>query len=103
MVVSEDGFGEGVGSGLVFSGEVQVDIGYLVAFESQEGFKRNVLSVSADHFPALGADLVRQVKAGMDGTVVHPFQIMAFAAQVVGLQRVDLRDAGHGGHKGGAH
>ena len=92
-----------MGHGLVFAGEVQVDVRHLVALEAQEGFKGNVEPVLHQGIAADGTLFVRQVHTdGVLGRHVEVRLAAGFAA-VVGRQGVDLRDARQKRHEGGAH
>ena len=92
-----------MGGGLVFAGEVQVDIRHLVALEAKEGFKRNVEAVLDQRIAADRAFFVRQIHAdGVLGRNVKIGLAAGFAA-VMGRQGIDFRDAGEEGHEGGTH
>ena len=60
-----------VGLGLVFSGEVQVDVGHLVPGKAQEYLKGDVEAVLHQGASAQGAILVRQVHAHLVLALVH--------------------------------
>ena len=92
-----------MGPGLIFAGEVQVDIGHLVALEAQEDFKGNVITVFFEGIAANFAVLVRQVHA--HGAQLRRSQehFVAVVAAVVGRQGVHLGDTVHGGHEAGTH
>ena len=92
-----------VGAGLVLAGEVQVDVGDLVAVEAQEGLEGDGVAVPVHGGAADGAVLGGQVKAGIHAAVGEELAVLAVGADVVGLQGVHLGDAGHAGHQGGAH
>ena len=89
---------------LILSGEVQVDIRLLVSLKAKEGLKRDVKSKLLKLCPALRAVFIRHVAAGH--TVVLSdlrrikVHIVAFWTEVMRMQGVDLRDAGHVGDKG---
>ena len=91
-----------VGFVLVFTGEVQVNIGHLVAFKTQEDFEGNIKAVldqrtSADRTVAVG-----QVHTDMVFGLVHIEEpVMAVDAAVVGRERVHLGDAAHACDQGG--
>ena len=61
--LAEKLFGVAVGGGLVFAGEVKVDIRGFFAMESQECLERNVMTVTVEVTSALGANLRRQVES----------------------------------------
>ena len=91
--------GVAVGPGLVFAGEVQVDIRHLAAAEAQEGLKGNVKSVLHVFGAADGTHLVRHIRAAAVAAVQNEFAVFALRTAVVGRQGVDLRNAGHIGHQ----
>ena len=91
--------GVAVGPGLVFAGEVQVDIRHLAAAEAQEGLKGNVKSVLHVFGAADGTDLIRHIRAAAVAAVQNEFAVFTLGAAVVGRQGVDLRNAGHIGHQ----
>ena len=91
--------GVAVGPGLVFAGEVQVDIRHLAAAEAQEGLKGNVKSVLHVFGAADGTHLVRHIRAAAVAAVQNEFAVFALRTAVVGRQGVDLRNAGHISHQ----
>ena len=105
MVLAEELEGAAVGAGLVFAGEVQVDIGDLVAAEAQEGLEGDVEAVLLIFGPADRADCVGHIGAAArpQGLGRLKVRVLTVGAAVVGGQGVDLGDARHEGHDGGAH
>ena len=92
-----------VSAGLIFAGEVQVDIRHLAAAVAQERLKGDIKAVLDVLFPAHRADLVRHVRAAAVAAVCDELRIFALGAAVVGRQGVHLRDARHVRHQTGAH
>ena len=88
-----------VSPGLIFAGEVQVDIRHLAAAEAQEGLKGNVEAVLHVLGAADGAHLVRHIRAAAVAAVQNEFAVFALRTAVVGRQGVDLRNAGHISHQ----
>ena len=80
---------------LALAREIEIDIRLLVPLEAKEGFKRDIMAVLMHFSPAAGAVFVRQIEAGADRTVGNEFGVPALGADIMGRQRVDLRDAGH--------
>ena len=104
VILAEELFHVMVGAVLIFAGEVQVDIGHLVALEAQEDLEGDVKAVLGQVLAAEGAVLVRQVNAHLVGGLVHVEEALAAVdAAVMGRERVDLRDAAHMRHEGRAH
>ena len=91
--------GVAVGPGLIFAGEVQVDIRHLAAAEAQEGLKGDVEAVLHVLGAADGAHLVRHIRAAAVAAVQNEFAVFALRTAVVGRQGVDLRNAGHISHQ----
>ena len=91
--------GVAVSPGLIFAGEVQVDIRHLAAAEAQEGLKGNVKSVLDVLRTANGTNLIRHIRAAAVAAVQNEFAVFTLGAAVVGRQGVDLRNAGHIGHQ----
>ena len=91
--------GVAVGPGLIFAGEVQVDIRHLAAAEAQKGLKGNVKSVLHVLGAADGTNLIRHIRAAAVAAVQNEFAVFALRTAVVGRQGVDLRNAGHIGHQ----
>ena len=91
--------GVAVGPGLVFAGEVQVDVRHLAAAEAQEGLKGNVKSVLHVFGAADGTNLIRHIRAAAVAAVQNEFAVFALRTAVVGRQGVDLRNAGHISHQ----
>ena len=89
---------------LVFTGEVQVDIRLFISLESQECLERNVESQLIQFGPAPRAVPVRHVTSGH--TVEFPnflrikIIVMTGGAQIMRMQGIDLRNAGHVRDKG---
>ncbi len=77
-----------MGVGLDFAGKVKVNVGVLVPFKAQEGFKGYVVAVAVQLFPALGAVTVGKVKAASDTAVGEKLGVFAFGTPVVGGQGV---------------
>ena len=92
-----------VSPGLIFAGEVQVDIRHLAAAEAQEGLKGNVKAVLHVFGAADGTHLVRHIRTAAVAAVQDEFAVLALRAAVMGRQRVDLRNAGHISHQRRAH
>ena len=97
--LSEHFDGVAVSPGLIFAGEVQVDIRHLAAAEAQEGLKGDVKAVLHVLGAADGAHLVRHICAAAVAAVQNEFAVFALGAAVVGRQGVDLRNAGHISHQ----
>ena len=100
--LAEQLFRVAVDIGLVFAREVQVDIGLFVAVEAQERLKRDIMAVHQHPGTAVGAVLVRQVKAIVHAAVGDELTVLALGAAVMGRKAVDLRNAGEVGHSRGA-
>ena len=90
VVPAEQLFCITMGRGLVFPGEVQVDIRCLVSVKSQEGFKRDVMAVPVHLCTAFRTVLRRQVEAGANAAVCDKFTMLAIRADIVGGQRIDF-------------
>ena len=73
-----------MGARLILSGEVQVNIGYLVPIKSKEGLKRNILTVLAQLVTALWTVLIRHIKTRTIGAVRDELAVLAFATDIVG-------------------
>ncbi len=77
-----------VGLGLVFPGEIQVDIRLFVPLESQEGLEGNVKSLLVQGCPAYRTGPIRHVDTGLAGIGLHlitvKVHIMAFTAVIMG-------------------
>ena len=88
-----------VSTGLIFTGEVQVDIGHLVAFEAKESFERYIKAIFNQRIPAVRAQFVRKVHA--DGVLRRNVKIRlaAMLAAVVNRQRIDFSNTGQECHK----
>ena len=101
--LAEKFFDVGMGPGLIFAGEVQVDVGHLVALEAQKDLEGDVVTVFFEGIAANFAVLVRQVHA--HGAQLRRSQehFVAVVAAVVGRQGVHLGDTVHGGHEAGTH
>ena len=78
---------------LVFTREIEVDIGGLVAVESEECFKRDIVPVADHRRAALRTVFGREVKARTNGTVCKKLAVLALGADVMRRQRVDLRNS----------
>ena len=89
-----------MGAGLILAGEIQVDIGDLIAAEAQEGLEGDVEAVLFQLRAADGTLGVRQVRAAVAalGDIQDGVLALGIGAAVVGREGVDLRDARHEGH-----
>ena len=92
-----------VGPGLVFAGEVQVDIRHLAAAVAQERLKGDVEPVLDVFRAALRAAFVRHIRPAAVAAVGDKFHVAAVGAAVVRRQGVHFGDAGHIGHQRGAN
>ena len=92
----------GVRLGLIFAGEVEVDIRDLVAAEAEKRLKRDIEPVLVELRAALRAHRVRQVCAA--GAVGRNLKRRELALRTAVVRRIgiDLRDAGHERHNGRA-
>lgn len=101
VFASEKLFGVFMNLRLNLSGEVKVNIGNLVALKSEEGLKGNVVSVASHVGSAFGTIFRRQIKARAIGAVGYKLAVLAFRANIVGSERVNLGNSRHRGGKGG--
>ena len=85
---------------LIFTGKVQVDIRLLVSLESQERLKRNVKPVFYQLLATDRTDLIRHITSASPGERLDlrriKVAVLAVGTAVMCLQRIDLRDTGHG-------
>ena len=84
-----------VGAGLVFAGEVEVDIGHLTAAVAEEGLKGDIKAVFNILCAADGADLIGHISAAAVAAVGDKLIVAALGAAIMGRQGVDLRDTRH--------
>ena len=92
---TEQLFSVAVRFALVFTGEVQVDIGRFVAVEAEERFERDFVTVANHRRAAMGAVFFRHIKAGTVFAVGIKFGIFTVGATVVGRQGIDLGNPRH--------
>ncbi len=94
-----------MGLGLIFSREIQVNIRLLVALETEEGLERDSEADALHLRAALRTHLLRKVDSGIEHVCPDlfavPLRILAvrIRAEVMRLQRIHFRDAGHGSDK----
>ena len=93
----------GMGARLILAGEVEVDVGHLVALEAEEHLEGDVKAVLGQLVAADLAVFVRQVHAHAGQLRGGEEHLVAVVAAVVRRQGVDLGDAAHGGHEAGAN
>ncbi len=72
---SKDNFGVIVGLTLVFAGEIQVNIRFLIAFKAQKRFKRNVKSLFFQRFAAHRTGAIRHITACHTRELFHLFRV----------------------------
>ena len=93
-----------VGAGLILAGEVQVNIGDLVAAKAQKRLEGDVKAVLYIGRPTHGTDGVGHVRAAAIGVGrvlgIVKVGVLALGAAIVGGQRIYLCDARHKGHQG---
>ena len=92
-----------MGARLVFPGEVQIDIGYLVPIETKEGFERNILPVFAELMATVWTILVRHIKTRSIRTICDEFTVLALITDIVRRKWIDLSDPYHGRDKAGSN
>ncbi len=105
MALAKELKGVAVGPGLVLAGEIQVDIGHLVASEAQKGLEGDIKAVLHIGGPAHRADGIGHIRPAavpMGGAVLK-VSVLTFGAAVVGTEGIDLGDAREEGHDRGAH
>ena len=95
ICAAEQLLGIAVRFGLIFAGEILVDIRRLVAVEAEEGLERDIMAVALHIGAAFRAGLFGEIEAGADRAVRDEFAVFAFRADIVRHQRIDLRDTGH--------
>ena len=86
-------------SGLIFAGEVQVNVRHLAAAIAQEGLKRNIKSILDVFRSADRTDFVRHIRTAAVRTIHNKLMVLAVGTAVVGRQSVYLRDSGHIRHQ----
>ena len=91
-----------VSARLILSGEVQINIGYLVPVKTKEGLKWNILTVLAQLVTTLWTVFIRHIKARTIGTICDELAVLAFATDIVGRQRINLGNPNHGRDKAGS-
>ena len=100
LTVSENNLTVGMRFTLIFTGKVQVDIRLLVSLESQERLKRNVKPVFYQLLATDRTDLIRHITSASPGERLDlrriKVAVLAVGTAVMCLQRIDLRDTGHG-------
>ena len=104
---TENNFGVLMSLGLVLTGKIQVNIGLLVAFESEECFKRNIKTVFFKRRPAFGTQFIGHIATRSSGIgsdlVGVKIHIMAGAAIIMRWQGINFGNPGHCGNKGGPY
>ena len=60
---------------LIFTGEVQINIRFLISLESKECFKRNIESVLIHHMSAFRTSFIRHIASRFPGKRLHIFRI----------------------------
>ena len=103
MSYTEKSFCISVSIELIFTAEVEVNIGLFIAFKSEESFKRYIVTVSVHRYAAVGAILGRQVKARAHAAVCEKLAVLALFANIVRRQRVNLRNSRGVSDKGRAY
>ena len=93
-----------MGAGLILAGEVQVNIGDLVAAKAQKRLEGDVKAVLYIGRPTHGTDGVGHVRAAAIGVGqvlgIVKVGVLALGAAIVGGQGIYLCDARHKGHQG---
>ena len=96
MIRPEKYFGIFMGLCLIFSGEVQIDIGrFFVSREAKKGFKRNIKTVAVHRGAAMRAGFFRHVCSATIGPIRHKLAVPTLRAHIVRRERVDLCNTGH--------
>ncbi len=92
---AEDGPHIAMRDRLIFSGKVQVDIRLFVSLEPQEGRERDRIAVPLHRRAAVRAVQRRHIHAAVVFLHIAPDDLLAVRAQIVRIQRIDLRNARH--------
>ena len=103
LFVTENNLGIGVCLCLVLSRKVQVNIRFLISFESQEGLEGDIKAVLVQFFSASGALHAGHIDAAFPLVLSDQFGVkicvVAVCAVIVGREGVDLCDPRHGRYK----
>ena len=95
ILFAEDSPDIAMRDGLVFSGEVQVDIRLFVALEPQERRERDRIAVPLHRRAAVRAVHRRHIHAAVVFLHIAPDDLLAVRAQIMRIQRIDFRNARH--------
>ena len=100
LSLPEDDFRILLGNALLITGKIQVDIGLLIPLEPQERLERDVKSHLGERCPAVRTHHIRHIGPASSPVGLYELRIevhiVAVRTQVVGRQRIHLRDIGHG-------
>ena len=99
LSLPEDNFGVFMCLTLVLSGKVQVDIRLFISLKPQERLKRNIKPFFGKRFSAARTELIRHITSASAGKRFYQIRIkiavLAMFAQIMRMQRVNLRNTGH--------
>ena len=84
---------------LIFPGEIQVDIRFLISIEAKERLKRNIMSFFFHKRPTLRAFPVRHIAARLSFELFHKIRIkireVTMRTDIMCRQRIYFRNTGH--------
>ena len=92
-----------MGPVLIFIRKIQIYIRYLVAVESHEYRKGNIVTVTRHIRPAVGTGFGWHVKTTGIFTVFEKLCMPAFWAAIMRYQRVHFRNVCHTGNQAGTY
>ena len=79
-----------MGRGLIFTGEIQINIRCFIAIESQKCFKWNIMPISVHFCSAFRALLCWQVESRTNAAICNKFTVLAFRADIMRCKRIDF-------------
>ena len=85
---------------LIFTCKIKVNVGLLVCFKSQEGFKWYRESFLVIRRSAFGTHLVGHIHTAIIFLLVSPFKMLALRAKIMRRQRIYFGYSRHGCSKG---
>ena len=92
-----------MGTRLVFSRKVQVNIGNLVPIKTKEGLERNILPIFTEFVTTFRTVLIGHIKSRTVRTICDKLTILTLTTDIVRRERIDLCNPNHGRNETGAN
>ena len=103
VIAAKQGFSISVGTALIFTWKVKVDIRSFVTVKAKEGFKGDIVTVTVHRLSANRTILWRHIEAGAVFTMGEKFAVFTVGPNIVRFKGVNLGNTWHTCNKAGTN